>query len=66
MDLVETILHPGALEIRDQIGEDVQEFREQLSKQNERLAELREKKRTDPGAVYCLGTRLDLLIHAIS
>lgn len=49
MDLVETILYPGAFEIRDQIGEDIQEFREQLSKQSERLTELREKKRTDPG-----------------
>ena len=48
LDLVETILHPGALNIREQIGEDVHEMIEQLEKQTERLKELKEKKEADP------------------
>lgn len=49
MDLVETILHPEALEVRYQIGEDATELKEQLEKQVERLKELKVKKATDPG-----------------
>lgn len=49
LDLIETVLHPGALELRDFIGEDVKELVDQLTKQTERLFELREKKATDPG-----------------
>ncbi|KAG8894053.1 hypothetical protein FRC01_013183, partial [Tulasnella sp. 417] len=52
MDLVETILHPEALEVRYQIGEDATELKEQLEKQTERLKELRVKKVTDPDGFY--------------
>lgn len=48
--LVEEILHPGALETRSQIGEDLQEMREQLRKQLARLKELRVKRVELPGA----------------
>lgn len=51
MDLIETILHPAAFENRDQLGEDIEEITEQLTKQSSRLKELREKKATDPGDV---------------
>ncbi|KAG8989324.1 hypothetical protein FRB90_002303 [Tulasnella sp. 427] len=51
-DLVETILHPEALEVRSQIGEDVIELKEQLERQTERLKELKAKKITDPDGYY--------------
>ncbi|KAG8994650.1 hypothetical protein FRB94_009752 [Tulasnella sp. JGI-2019a] len=53
-DLVETLLHPGALELRETIGDEVQEMMDQLTKQMERLRELREKKTLDPDAFFGL------------
>ncbi|KAG8883867.1 hypothetical protein FRB97_005705 [Tulasnella sp. 331] len=53
-DLVETVLHPGALELREMIGDEVQEMLDQLTKQAERLKELRQKKKLDPDAFYGL------------
>lgn len=46
---METVLHPGALELREMIGDEVQEMLDQLAKQTERLKELRQKKTLDPG-----------------
>jgi len=48
-ELVTEIVHPGALESRAQIAEDVSEMREQLRKQINRIRELRIKKIEEPG-----------------
>ncbi|KAG8891472.1 hypothetical protein FRC00_013629, partial [Tulasnella sp. 408] len=52
LDLIDTILHPEALEVRYQIGEDGTELKEQLERQTERLKELKVKKVTDPDGFY--------------
>lgn len=54
LELVESILHPGVLELRELIGEDIREMMDQLTKQTDRLKELREKKSADPDAFYGL------------
>ncbi|KAJ7799963.1 pol II transcription elongation factor [Mycena olivaceomarginata] len=46
------IIHPGALESRAQISEDISEMREQLRKQLQRIRELRVKKAEEPDAFY--------------
>jgi hypothetical protein len=54
------IIHPGALESRAQISEDIGEMREQLRKQLQRIRELRVKKAEEPGEALAmnLGTCL--------
>ncbi|KAI0048587.1 IkappaB kinase complex, IKAP component [Auriscalpium vulgare] len=51
-ELVEEIIHPGTIEARGQISEDLREIHEQLQKQVERLRELRVKKVEEPEAFY--------------
>jgi hypothetical protein len=46
---VEEIIHPGALEAKSQLSEDLGEMKSQLSKQVARLRELRIKKVEQPG-----------------
>ena len=46
---MEEIVHPGALECRARIGEDIQEMSEQLQKQLARVRELRVRKVEEPG-----------------
>jgi len=48
-DLIDSVVIPGALDIRTQIGEDLEEMKEQLGKQSARLRELEEKRKVDPG-----------------
>ncbi|KAI0629477.1 IkappaB kinase complex IKAP component [Trametes polyzona] len=51
-ELLEEIIHPGALECRSRIAEDLGEMREQLRKQVNRLRELRIRKVEEPEAFY--------------
>ncbi|KIK60852.1 hypothetical protein GYMLUDRAFT_244010 [Collybiopsis luxurians FD-317 M1] len=51
-ELVEDIIHPGALESKAQIDEDLNEMREQLRKQLNRIRELRVKKVEEPDEFY--------------
>ncbi|KIL68708.1 hypothetical protein M378DRAFT_8174 [Amanita muscaria Koide BX008] len=51
-ELVTEILHPAALETKAQITEDLNEMREQLRKQVNRLRELRIRKVEEPDAFY--------------
>ncbi|KAI0752776.1 IkappaB kinase complex IKAP component [Daedaleopsis nitida] len=51
-ELVEEIVHPGALECRYRIGEELGEMREQLRKQVARVRELRVRKIEEPDAFY--------------
>jgi hypothetical protein len=48
-ELVEEIIHPGALETKSQLEEDLGEMKSQLSKQVTRVRELRIKKVEQPG-----------------
>jgi hypothetical protein len=48
-DLIDSSIAPGALDIRTQIGDDLEEMKEQLRKQSARLRELEEKRKHDPG-----------------
>lgn len=48
-ELIEDVVYPASLEARSQIGEDIQEMREQIRKQVNRLRELRIKKVEEPG-----------------
>ncbi|KAJ7744686.1 pol II transcription elongation factor [Mycena metata] len=50
--LLVDVIHPGALESRAQISEDIGEMREQLRKQLHRIRELRVKKAEEPDAFY--------------
>ncbi|KAH6910413.1 pol II transcription elongation factor [Coprinopsis sp. MPI-PUGE-AT-0042] len=50
--LLEEIIHPAALESRAQISEDLNEMREQLRKQRNRIKELRIRKIEEPDAFY--------------
>lgn len=49
-DLVDDTIIPGALDIRTQLGDDLEEMEEQLRKQSARLGELEEKRKADPGS----------------
>lgn len=49
---MEEIIHPAALESRAQISEDLNEMREQLRKQRNRIKELRIRKVEEPDAFY--------------
>ncbi|KAH7883327.1 pol II transcription elongation factor [Phlebopus sp. FC_14] len=51
-ELLQDVILPGALEIRAQLAEDLNEMREQLVKQVTRLKELRIKKVEEPNAFY--------------
>jgi elongator complex protein 1 len=48
-ELLEDVIHPAALESCAQIVEDINECKEQLRKQLDRLRELRIKKVEEPG-----------------
>ena len=48
------IVHPGALDTRAQIEEDLTEMMEQLRKQLTRIRELRLKKIEEPGSTFFL------------
>jgi elongator complex protein 1 len=48
-DLIDGSIIPGALDLRTQIGDDLEEMKEQLRKQSARLKELEEKRKNDPG-----------------
>lgn len=49
-ELLEEVIYPGALDSRAQISEDLNEMREQLQKQFDRLLELRIKRVEEPGS----------------
>ncbi|KAH9846478.1 IkappaB kinase complex IKAP component [Lenzites betulinus] len=51
-ELMEEIVHPGALECRARLSEDMSEMREQLRKQVNRVRELRVRKVEEPDAFY--------------
>lgn len=51
-ELMVDIIYPGALESQAQILEDIDEMKQQLRKQVQRLRELRIKKVEEPGAWY--------------
>ncbi|KAG1812305.1 pol II transcription elongation factor [Suillus variegatus] len=51
-ELIDQVLFPCALDCRTQIGDDINEMREQLRKQAVRLTELRIKKVEEPDAFY--------------
>ncbi|KAI0686278.1 Elongator complex protein 1 [Cytidiella melzeri] len=51
-DLLEEIVHPGALESKSQIADDLAEMRDQLRKQVGRVRELRVKKVEEPDVFY--------------
>ncbi|THV06651.1 pol II transcription elongation factor [Dendrothele bispora CBS 962.96] len=51
-ELLEDVIHPGALESRAQISEDLSEMKEQIRKQLNRIRELRVKKVEDPDEFY--------------
>ncbi|KAJ6488261.1 pol II transcription elongation factor [Mycena vitilis] len=61
--LMVDVIHPGALESRAQISEDVGEMRDQLRKQLHRIRELRVKKAEEPDAFY--GTAEDANLHNV-
>jgi hypothetical protein len=48
-DLIDSAIIPGALDIRTQIGDDLEEMKDQLRKQSARLRELEEKRQHNPG-----------------
>ena len=48
-ELIEEVIHPGALETKSQLAEDLGEMKSQLSKQVARVRELRVKKIEQPG-----------------
>lgn len=62
-ELFEDVIHPGALETRSQLADDVAEMRDQLHKQMARLQELRVKKAEEPGTPFprnpCFGIHAD-------
>ncbi|KAJ7125399.1 IKI3 family-domain-containing protein [Mycena epipterygia] len=57
------IIHPGALESRAQISEDISEMKDQLRKQHHRTRELRVKKAEEPDAFY--GMEEDANLHNV-
>ena len=48
-ELMQEIIHPGALECRARLGEELAEMRDQLRKQVVRVRELRVRKIEEPG-----------------
>ncbi|KAJ6593195.1 Elongator complex protein 1 [Mycena capillaripes] len=61
--LLTDIIYPGALESRAQISENIDEMREQLRKQLQRIRELRIKKVEEPDAFY--GMAEDTNLHNV-
>ncbi|KAJ7072902.1 pol II transcription elongation factor [Mycena amicta] len=59
-ELLIDVIHPGALESRAQIAEDLEEMREQLRKQLNRIRELRVKKVEEPDAFYSVDDDVNL------
>ncbi len=51
-ELLEEIVHPGTLECRAHVAEELAEMREQLRKQLARIRELRVRKVEEPGALH--------------
>ncbi|KAI5477208.1 elongator complex protein 1 [Pseudohyphozyma bogoriensis] len=59
-ELIETHIKPGTLETQGRFVDDITEVREQVEKQVERLAELEEKKESNPAQYFCVeGNPLD-------
>ncbi|ORY54599.1 IKI3 family-domain-containing protein [Leucosporidium creatinivorum] len=53
-DLIETHIKPGTLEVESRLVDDFNELTEQVEKQVERLAELKEKRDANPYQYFCL------------
>lgn len=53
--LVNTIIHPNVLILREEISDEVEEAKDQLAKQSARFVELQQKKLEEPGQpwLYC-------------
>ncbi|QRV80523.1 Pol II transcription elongation factor [Ceratobasidium sp. AG-Ba] len=51
-ELVEEVIEPEAKDLCSQLSDDVQEMREQLDRQGQRLIDLKEKKQSDPSGYY--------------
>ncbi|KAK4705712.1 elongator complex protein 1, partial [Phenoliferia sp. Uapishka_3] len=60
-DLIDTQIKPGALEAQVKIMEDIEELTEQVEKQVERLAELKERRDANPNLYYCLDAPMSAL-----
>lgn len=56
-ELVEEVIHPGVLETKSQLTEELGEMRSQLSKQIARVRELRVKKVEQPGTEFFVLTK---------
>jgi len=63
LELLDDVVLPGALDCRTQIGDDINEMRDQLRKQVARLTELRIKKVEEPGACHSSVRRPLVLIR---
>ena len=69
-ELTEEVIHPGALETKSQLVEDLGEMKSQLSKQVARVRELRVKKIEQPGtgfsssAIFCWNGRLTVAYYS--
>lgn len=64
-ELLEEVIHPGALDSRAQISEDLNEMKEQLQKQFDRLLELRIKRVEEPGLCQVMVVFLGFSLLAI-
>ncbi|KAF8340348.1 IKI3 family-domain-containing protein [Cantharellus anzutake] len=51
-ELVTTIIHPNVLVLREEIGDEIDEARDQLAKQSSRFVELQRKKLEEPGQLH--------------
>jgi hypothetical protein len=60
MELIDSIVHPGAIDLASQMHDDLEEMDEQLKKQYNRLQELRRAKLENPGKFYCVARGNDL------
>lgn len=58
LDLLETVIKPAALDLREEIAEEIAEAHEQLIKQYDRLNELAEIKAAKPGIHLLIITKL--------
>ena len=62
-ELLTDVVYPGTLESRAQLGDDINEMRDQLQKQVNRLRELRVKQAEEPGKLYKARFRGLILLH---
>ncbi|KAL8292997.1 hypothetical protein RQP46_000691 [Phenoliferia psychrophenolica] len=53
-DLIDIHIKPGALEAQAKLVEDIEELMDQVQKQVERLAELKERRDANPSQYFCL------------